>query len=142
MDTNFAVDRFGKVFELKSFCTYCMVIVTSVLPEVRPVDIVCFAEDGYIFGQLRDSDFRGSETLDNHKDVFQAELFKDKFLPPGVNGVYCHIHPSNKRAISWLLGKGWIKEGSFSKNGEFVDKYYLSAESMISNAEAIKSKVV
>lgn len=141
MDTDFVVDKKGEVLKISSFCTYCMVIITSVLPESRPIDIVCFAKDGYIFGQLRDSDFRGSESLDNHREVVQAQLFKDKFLPPGVDRIYCHIHSDNKRAINWILSKGWIQDGTVEKEGRVVNKYYLLGSTMICNADKIKEKV-
>ena len=138
MDTDFVIDSKGNKLGLKSYCTYCMVIVTSVLPESKPIDIVCFAPDGYIFGQLRDSEYRGSESLDNHREVVQAQLFKDKFLPPEVDRIYCHIHPENIRAIRWILAKGWVQDGTIEKNSQVVNKYYLLASTMISNADKIK----
>lgn len=141
MDTNFVLDSQGNKLEIRSYCTYCMVIITSVMPESRPIDVVCFMPDGYIFGQLRDSAFRGSEPLDNHREVTQAQLVKDGVFPKGVESIYCHIHPTNKRAINWLLSKGWIKEGSLEKDGRIVDKYSLSFRSLISNADSIIGKI-
>jgi len=141
LDTNFVFDSKGNKLGIQSYCTYCMVIITYVLPETRPIDVVCFMPDGYIFGQLRDSEYRGSEPLDNHREVVQADLFERGFLPPGVDSVYCHVHPDNKRSINWLLPKGWVRQGSVEKDGQLVDKYVLSSKVMLSNANKIKERV-
>ena len=135
----FVTDCNGNKYETITNCNYGAILTTSVLPELRTIDCMCIAPDGYVFGKLRDNDFRGQKSVDDNNILVTDELLKSGLLLPGITGFYGFIHPDNHRSLKMFQSRGTIVSGEQIIEGVNYIKVVTPIDVMFDMAARIKA---
>jgi hypothetical protein len=138
MDIDYVVDKKGNKYKIKTSVDGGLVVTTSILPELRPIDSMCIAKDGLIFSKWRDPEYRNSEVIDGNRVVAFVEMLKHGIL--SVDRIYGYVHPSNHASIKWVLSRGGYMDGKVGIDGVVYDKYVVPLESLVKMAGEIKEK--
>lgn len=141
MKKGFVTDSQGNKIETITTSNYGAILTTSIMPELRTIDCMCIAPDGYVFGKLRDNDFRGQASVDNCNILETAELLKSGLLLPSITGFYGFIHPDNQRSLKMFQSRGTVISGETEINGVKYIKVITPVETMYRMAEGIKENV-
>jgi len=137
----YVTDKKGNRYEIKSHIDYGAIIMTSVLPELKPIDSLCIARDGLIFGKWRDPDYRNSAAIDDCRMLKWEEFLRQGWLLPEVDKIYGFVHPNNVASIKWVLSRGGYLDGKHEIDGVIYDKYVVPIDAMVKMAEKIKCMV-
>lgn len=141
MEIDYVVDKQGNKFKIKTSVDYGAVLTTSIIPELKPIDSMCIAPDGFIFSKWRDPEYRNSTIIDNNRVLGFAEAVKNDLLLPRVDKIYGFIHPDNIASSKWVLSRGGYMEGNQVIDGVAYGKYFVPVDILLSAAERIKHNV-
>jgi hypothetical protein len=131
----------GNKYETITECNFGAILTTATLPELRTIDCMCIAPDGYVSGKLRDNDFRGQKEIDNNNILVTDELLKRGLFLPAVKSFYGFIHPDNIRSLKMFQSRGTVIEGEVMISGIKYFKVVTPFEVMNKMAERIRNNV-
>ena len=138
METDYIIDSKGNKFKIKTSVGYGAMVTSVVLPELKAVDNMCIAPDGYIFAKWRDPEYRRSEVLMKHRLLAIADILREGILLPNVDKLYGFIHYSNKHSSDWALRNGSYIDGEVDIDGTKYDKYICPVENLLKIADSVK----
>ena len=140
MDIDYVVDKKGNKYQIKTDCVYGAILTTYTVPELKPIDSMGIAPDGYIFSKWRDPEYRGSDAIDAQRMVKFVEAYKEGLFLPDIDRIFGYIHPSNLASSKWVLSRGGYMDGKQKIDGVEYEKFVVPIESMVKVAEGIKEK--
>jgi len=143
MDIDYVVDKKGNKYKIKTSIDFGAIVTTSILPELRPIDIQCIDRNGYAFSRLREQGYSNMEIVDEQRILAVVEGIDKGMLLPGVDSIYSFIHPSNKSAMSrnkLFLDSDVIDESDVVMDGIMYKKASVSVQTLYQIAHRIKEK--
>jgi hypothetical protein len=138
MDIDYVVDKKGNKYKVKTFVNYGAIVTTCILPELKPIDNICYAQNGYSFNRWRDPEYRGDNLLNNNMLMATVDVVKKYWFLPTVDSIIAFVHPTNAIAAKWTIGMGGHMGGNAEIDGDVFEKYVVPIDGLVKMADKVK----